>query len=352
MFLYDTREANLLDWFSETPEAIAHRDTEEQELVTVVIPAFNAEKTVARTIDSVLDQVGCTLEVIVVDDGSTDSTPSILAGYGTKIRVFRQEGRGVHGLGITRNVGAALGSGLWIAFADSDDWWHPCKIVSQLAAARKAGADVVFANAINVGSATVDETAYSSERRPEGPVLDLLISDNFIFTSSVLVRRKAFEACAGFTEQEWIVQDWDLWLRLAAQGRKFVGVTSPLIEYAWTPNSTSKSHHSMRRRRLGAFNRCIKSINYSPIRRSSARSNLEATSAWFLSQDNPGKAVWWYLRALVYNPLNVRATKGVVKSGLSAVIGSSSQIRNSFKSRDDSHRASEVGATSPSLTRR
>jgi glycosyltransferase involved in cell wall biosynthesis len=319
MFLYDARETNFLEWFTETPEEIAQRNAEDQELVTVVIPAFNAEKTVARTIDSVLDQVGCKLEVIVVDDGSTDSTPSILAGYGTKIRVLRQEGRGVHGLGITRNIGAALGSGLWIAFADSDDWWHPCKIISQLAAARKAGADVVFANARNVGSASVGETAYSSERRPAGAVLDLLISDNFIFTSSVLVRRPAFEACAGFTDQEWIVQDWDLWLRLAAQGRRFVGVTSPLIEYAWTPNSTSKSHYSMRRRRLGAFERCIKSINYSPIKKNLARSNLEATSAWFLSQDKPGQAIWWYLRALAYNPLNVSAAKGVVKSGLSAV---------------------------------
>jgi hypothetical protein len=75
----------------------------------------------------------------------------------------------------------------------------------------------------------------------------------------------------------------------------------------------------MRRRRLGAFERCIKSINYSPIKKNLARSNLEATSAWFLSQDKPGQAIWWYLRALAYNPLNVSAAKGVVKSGLSAV---------------------------------
>lgn len=291
-------------------------------LVTVVMPVFNGESTVERAIDSVLGQKDCRHELIVIDDGSTDSTPDILARYGSAITVITQQAKTVNGLGETRNRGASAGSGEWIAFIDADDYWHPEKLKSQLAAAAESSAQVVFCNARSVGSEQIRQIAYTHEGRSTDSAFRALLSDNFIFTSSVMVSKKAFLKVGGFTTQSGVVQDWDLWLRLAAEGFKFVGLLEVLIDYQWMANSVSKSHVTMRQRRLGAFSRaveCDAGKVLSPIQKLIARSCLEATSAWFLASDNPTRAALWYLRALYFWPLNTRALKGFVKSSLGRV---------------------------------
>lgn len=291
-----------------------------QDLVTVVMPAFNAEATITQAIESVLAQSYEHIELIVIDDGSCDGTPEILSNYGDSITVIRQQCRHVEGLGATRNRAAASGSGKWIAFIDADDVWHPDKIRLQLAAAVDTGADVVFSNARNIGSDRVREQAYSVDSRPHGDTFSLLVRDNFIFTSSVMLTRTAFVAVGGFTTRSDVVQDWDLWLRLSANGMKFVGLSEVLIDYRWTSGSVSKSHDSMRRRRLGALLHALQMSDagqrLSPVSKHIARSNLEAVSAWFLAQDDPLKAVWWYFRAVAYWPFNVKALKGLAKSTL------------------------------------
>jgi glycosyltransferase involved in cell wall biosynthesis len=94
-------------------------------LFSVIIPAYNRAELIGRTIDSVLSAAGADLDVIVVDDGSTDTTLDVLAHYGRKIRVLQQENRGP---GAARNLGLKAATGDYVAFLDSDDIWFPWTI--------------------------------------------------------------------------------------------------------------------------------------------------------------------------------------------------------------------------------
>src|SRR5665213_1535655 len=97
--------------------------------VSVVIPAYNAELFIARAIDSVLSQTTPVSEIIVIDDGSTDSTLDLVRGYGDKVRLIAQSNGGP---ARARNVGVAISSGKYVAFLDADDWWDPDKTKQQL----------------------------------------------------------------------------------------------------------------------------------------------------------------------------------------------------------------------------
>ena len=116
-------------------------------LVSIIMPAYNAEKYIADSIRSVLAQTYSNWELIVVDDGSTDRTANIVrefAGHDSRVRyIFQENGR----LGKARNTGIANAAGSLIAFLDSDDLWIPRKLQMQLQAMSENSADVVFSNA-------------------------------------------------------------------------------------------------------------------------------------------------------------------------------------------------------------
>lgn len=105
--------------------------------VSVVVPTYNRAELLQQTIQSILAQTVPPLEIIAVDDGSTDHTPDVCAGFGEPIRYLRQENQG---LSMARNAGIRAARGDWIAFCDSDDLWRPRKLEVQLAALDSTGA--------------------------------------------------------------------------------------------------------------------------------------------------------------------------------------------------------------------
>ena len=108
-------------------------------IVSAIIPTYNRAHLVTEAIDSVLAQTYPHIEVIVVDDGSTDDTMARLAPYGSRIRVIRQENAGP---AAARNKGIAASSGGLVAFLDSDDLWLPAKIERQVRLLQKAGTSI------------------------------------------------------------------------------------------------------------------------------------------------------------------------------------------------------------------
>ena len=186
--------------------------TAEQGMVSVVIPAYNYGRFVTEAVECALNQTWRPLEVIVVDDGSTDDTRQRLTPFLDRIRYFYQDNKG---LSAARNTGIRHARGEWVALLDADDLWHPRKTEVQLGV---AGID---ASVGLVGSPTCSEMPVEL---PDHPATRAIGVRDFLFggpvaASSALVRRKAFDLVGGFDETLTSVEDRDMWLRLSVAQR-------------------------------------------------------------------------------------------------------------------------------------
>jgi len=188
-------------------------------IVSVIIPAYNAETTLARALGSVQAQDFRFHEVIVVDDGSTDETAavaerSVLDG----LRLVRHAGN--RGSSAALNTGIAAASGDWIAFLDADDEWLPGKMSAQLRALEQQPDAALCAT----GFETVDASGavmyrYGLEPFPEAPAVfwKRLLRDSAVAKPSVLARRDALVDAGPFDESLTLGEDQDMWLRIAAR---------------------------------------------------------------------------------------------------------------------------------------
>lgn len=284
--------------------------------VSVVIPTYNGAAEVRRAIDSALAQEGCEVEVIPVNDGSTDDTAYVLNSYGSRIRAVHQKNSGP---AATRNAGIAAATGDWVAFLDHDDYWQPGKLAAQLAAADRTGADVIYTNARNFGDVNrVADLRSNPDEMPEGDLFEYLLLDNFIVVSSTIVRRELLEKVGGFNAPPG-VEDWDLWLRLATNGAKFAPVREALTMYQWRPGSLSKNFERMRDIRRQIIRTAMASERAQSLSwtfRQKVLANVESCSAWFLASSSPRRAITWYAQSLAYWPFDLNSWKGLVKGCL------------------------------------
>jgi glycosyltransferase involved in cell wall biosynthesis len=171
----------------------------------VIIPAYNAADTVSYALRSCVSQSAPALEVLVVDDGSTDNTAEIVGRFGAPVRLIRQPNRGP---GAARNAAASEARGEWLAFLDADDWWMPNKLERQLELAGPPGVGIIHSLA-NVSVPGI----------PDLIGFEDLWKSNLIVNSSVLIRKATFDALGGFVEHPdlLVCEDYNLWLRAAAE---------------------------------------------------------------------------------------------------------------------------------------
>ena len=214
-------------------------------VVSVVIPTYNCGRYVEEAVDSALNQTYRNLEIIVVNDGSTDDTSSRLEKYKDRVRIVSQANRGLSG---ARNVGIELSSGEYVAFLDSDDRWRPNKLERQLACFHELeGVDMVFSDfsAIDPDGATVADNyeigtfgmlleydvslpdLFPESRilaAPEviglracfGSVFFTLCKGNFILPSATIYRRSSLEnPSLRFNESYRCAEEQDFHLRFA-----------------------------------------------------------------------------------------------------------------------------------------
>jgi glycosyltransferase involved in cell wall biosynthesis len=186
--------------------------------VTAVIPTFNYARFVGRAVESVLAQRGVAVECVVVDDGSTDDTPAVLARFGERIRVIRQENRG---LSAARNAGIAAAKGEHVAFLDADDAWKPEKLARQLAllaSDTELGA-VGCGWEIDDGRGPPRAVPVRAVPRPLPERLRGVATRTAWVEGSgsgALVPRRVLEVIGPFDEALRAAEDWDMWLRIAA----------------------------------------------------------------------------------------------------------------------------------------
>jgi glycosyltransferase involved in cell wall biosynthesis len=197
--------------------------------VSVVVPTYNYGHFLPGALESVLGQTVRNLEVIVVDDGSTDDTSQVIRPYLADPRVrFQTIPHG--GVSAAKNAGIRLSRAALVGFLDSDDLWLPPKLERQLAlfeADSELG--VAYARRLLINPAGQD-LYYRQPALHRGMILEALFQTNFVCQSSALVRRAVLDDVGLFDERCPPVEDYDLWLRVAARYR-FDYVNEPLVKY-------------------------------------------------------------------------------------------------------------------------
>jgi glycosyltransferase involved in cell wall biosynthesis len=218
-----------------------------RDLVSVVIPVFNAQDWISETLRSVLAQTYKNIELIIIDDGSTDSTPAIvktlLASSSLPGYVICQKNRGPSA---ARNRGWNAASGQWIQFLDADDVLAPQKIEVQITSPAVQTADIVYSNWGHLTYAAGCWQRSEEVRSPfigQSAVADVLLDRNFLQLGSQLFNTRALIRADGFDESYTLIEDVELCLRLAMDGAVFAKVEteSPVFWYRDRPRSLSKS---------------------------------------------------------------------------------------------------------------
>ncbi len=198
--------------------------------ISVVIPAYNASRFIAETIASVLAQTLPPLEVLVVDDGSTDHTAAIAERFGAPVQVLKIANSK---LSAARNYGVHYAAGEWIAFIDADDLWAPNKLERQMQElAAQPEADLCYTGRVLLQPAGDRFETGRVVETPSAEMLDRwLMKDTSFPPSSVVVRRAVLVAAGGFDPKIRFVEDWDMWMRLYLGGCRFVACPEPLLLY-------------------------------------------------------------------------------------------------------------------------
>ena len=222
--------------------------TDRSPLVSVVVPAYNAEAHLARTLASICRQTYRNLEVIVVDDASTDRTAPIIAAAAAKDERIRRV-QGPHaGISAARNAGVANARGTLLAPCDSDDLWHPTKVAKQMEALAKAspGTGVVYCWSDGIDDDDAVIFPGWGRKTAEGDVHHAMIIDSLPGSGSApLIRKEYVDRVGGYPTGAG-TDDWGLYIRLSTVC-EFVLVPEALVGYRLRGDSASADHLFMER---------------------------------------------------------------------------------------------------------
>jgi glycosyltransferase involved in cell wall biosynthesis len=196
-------------------------------VVSVVIPTYNSAALLREAIQSVLSQTYADFEVVVVDDGSTDNTESVVHSFGDQVCYVKQQNQGA---GAARNHGIKRSRGEYVAFLDADDLWLPGKLGEQIPFLdRDPELGLVYSDWSVVPEQGEAQPSYLRNLpAAAGYVFNELVQCGFILTSGTIVRRSCLEDVGFFDETLSIAQDYDLWLRICYRW-KIALVNKPLV---------------------------------------------------------------------------------------------------------------------------
>ena len=210
----------------------------ENGLVSIIMAAFNAEKTIESAVKSVIAQTYTNWELLVVNDCSKDSTVDVvqkLARREPRIRFLTNESNS--GVSVTRRKALEAATGEWIAVLDSDDMWKPDKLEKQLTLSQRTGAELIF-----TGSAFIDNDGNPIDWQlhvPETLAHRELLKQNLVSNSSVLVKKELYKQFYAIGDE--MHEDFAIWLGITKTGRKAYGIDEPLLIYRIAKSSKSSN---------------------------------------------------------------------------------------------------------------
>lgn len=238
--------------------------------VSVIIPAYNRAWCLPEAIDAVLAQTYRDYELIVVDDGSTDGTASILKTYGDKISRRRQTNRGVSA---ARNLGVQKARGELIAFLDSDDLWKPEKLARQVAFFdRHPDAMICQTEEIWIRRG-VRVNPKQRHRKPSGWIFEPSLALCLVSPSAVMMRRELLEKTGGFDETLPACEDYDLWLRVSLRHPIHL-IEDPLVVKRGGHADQLSGAAGLDRFRIRSLDKILARENLTPSQRQAAAAML------------------------------------------------------------------------------
>ena len=204
-------------------------------LVSVIVPCYNQGRYLSEAIDSILDQTYSPIEIIVVDDGSTDNTSEVAQRYASLIKYVFQNNQG---LSAARNTGIKNSSGEYLQFLDSDDRLEPDKIRVQADLLNQhPEIGIVYGDVRYFTDGNPDERKYGFDENSQAwvinrwynpsPFFTKLLINNVMAVNCALVRCHIFERVGFFDERLRAVEDWEFWIRCASKGIVFYFIESP-----------------------------------------------------------------------------------------------------------------------------
>lgn len=287
---------------------------QEPPLISVVMATYNMGQYVAQAVRSVLAQDYPAIEVIVVDDGSSDDTAEVLAQFGEdpRVRIFQQANAGQTK---AKNRGLQAARGHYVGFCDADNLWCPGKLSMQLPLLQARRDPVVVYGDIQLIDAEGHDLPTPKGRRYSGRVTAQLLVDNFVTFNTVLVPRRLLEEAGGFDESLRMGIDYDLWLRLSVK-YPFAYLDRPLVRYRIWGGQMSN--------RLGErFDNCFKLLERFLERHPGSVTQAEANRGWAHTYVSRGRwrasqgdlrlALMDYAKAFQLRPGDVRLWKCMAK---------------------------------------
>jgi glycosyltransferase involved in cell wall biosynthesis len=286
--------------------------------VSVVIPTFNAESFVGEALQSVHDQTLKAVEVIIVDDGSTDGTLRVVEGFrdSLDLTIVRQPNAGPSA---ARNTGIRRARGRYCAFLDADDVMLP-QLLSIGSAVLDAQADVgfVLTNVLTFdGRGPIQFKRWNLSTAPGETVLDKLLVENFVTTSAVMVRTERLIEAGLFNERRRVAEDYELWLSLASRWK--VGlIDESLVRYRYTQGSLSSDKLFSARSALEVVETFWRehpdyARDRASVRRQSLGRHLANAGHAAAAQGRRLIALGYFARSLRYCPHTLGTWKGLVK---------------------------------------
>lgn len=286
-------------------------------LVSIVMPAYNSAAYIAQALDSCLAQTYPHLEIIVVDDGSTDDTAAVVRQYGEAVRLIQQANAGP---GIARNRGIAAARGEFIKFLDADDRLYPQHLEQCMAVFEQSPPDiaVVYTRYQHVGAdGRTPLPDMSDPRLLNGDIFcELLHSNsNAVLTSATMVRAAALHDVGLFPQDATLrhSEDWDLFLRLAAN-YQYATVDEILLDYRWHDGGLTTDRYAAAQGRLRVLQHmqdenqrkgCFDAEAYA--RQLGARYHVLAIEAWRVGKRAEARAA--FRRAWRCTPDGARARR-------------------------------------------
>ena len=239
--------------------------------LSVVVPTFNRAGIINRAINSVLSQTFKADEIIIVDDGSTDSTREIITQNFPMVKYFWQKNRGVSS---ARNFGVKIAKGDWIAFLDSDDEWAPQKLMNQMKAlSENPVLKICYTNETWIRNG-VQVNQKKKHAKHGGYIFRFCLPLCLISPSSVIIHRSIFEEVGLFDETLHVCEDYDLWLRICSRWPVLYLDEPLIVKYGGHDDQLSRQYWGMDRFRIYSLEKIIDSKYLDMTNRTAAISML------------------------------------------------------------------------------